>query len=43
VEAPPASSRLNVSNNAKLILDAEYEANIISDFEVQSGSELEIK
>jgi hypothetical protein len=33
---------VTVSNNAKLILDAENEVNIISDFEVESGSELEI-
>ena len=34
---------VKVQNGAKLILDALGEVNIISDFEVQLGSELEIK
>jgi hypothetical protein len=34
---------VTVSNNAKLILDAENEVNIINDFEIQLGSELDIK
>ena len=32
-----------VSNSSKLILDAENEFNIIDEFEVQLGSELEIR
>jgi subtilisin family serine protease len=34
---------VTVTNGAKLILDAEGSVNIISDFEVQLGSQLEIK
>ena len=34
---------VTVTNGAKLTLDAAGEVNIISDFEVESGSELEIK
>jgi hypothetical protein len=34
---------ITVQNGAKLILDAAGEVNIISDFEVEPGSEPEIK
>jgi len=34
---------VTVSNNSKLILDAAGEVNIISDFEVELGSEFEIR
>jgi hypothetical protein len=37
------SKNVTVTNNAKLILDAVIETTIDGDFEVQLGSELEIK